>query len=90
MTNHSADLLAERTLERIAPERRLDVLAVRQMPAADVLEALRLAIAELAGKDVRGAILLARDADPQLIADLEPPPAPSSSIQRPAFSLKRF
>ena len=73
MASHSAILLADRALERLGAERRVEVAAVRQVPAAEMLPALRAALAALAAPAARGAVLLGREADLLLIADLERP-----------------
>jgi hypothetical protein len=43
------------------------------VPGAEVLPALREALGSFAGKELRGAVLFGRDADLQLIADLDRP-----------------
>ncbi len=74
MSTHSPTLLAERTLQRIAPVRQMEVTAVRAVPATELLATIRCAIAAVATTTTRGAVLLAPGADVQIIADLAPAP----------------
>ncbi len=74
MSTHSPALLAERTLQRIAPVRQMEVTVARAVPAAGLLATMRAAIAAVATKTARGAVLLAPGADVQIIADLAPLP----------------
>jgi hypothetical protein len=73
MAAHSPLVLAQRAVKLVARERRVAVAGVRAVPTAEIAATLRKAVKEFAATETRGAVLLGRDADMQLIVDLERP-----------------
>ncbi len=73
MAAHAPRVLAQRAARLVGAERRVSVADVRAVPTSDVVATLRAAIKGFAAADTRGAVVLGREADMQLIIDLERP-----------------
>ncbi len=73
MSAHSPLVLAQRAVKLVTAERRVAVSGARAVPTPEATAALRAAIKGFAAPDLRGAVILGRDADTQLIVDLDRP-----------------